>query len=187
MEFILGCNYWASDSGTDMWRTFNIVAIKKDLRTLSEYFSPSMYALIMSISRSSVLRCLSRILWNPTPCIRIYTIHLQHSVFPHSSHPSLSSPALPRDNSAKKQLTINPIARRHQNSLSLEQPLSTSSAKQPFYGYACHPLLLSSNLNCGNSAALRQTILQRMTNVNAPLRIIQPKFVFHCGVRQGHT
>lgn len=37
MEFILGCNYWASDSGTDMWRTFNIVAIKKDLSILSEY------------------------------------------------------------------------------------------------------------------------------------------------------
>lgn len=37
MEFILGCNYWASDSGTDMWRTFNISAIKKDLSILSEY------------------------------------------------------------------------------------------------------------------------------------------------------
>lgn len=37
MEFILGCNYWASDSGTDMWRTFNIAAIKKDLSILSEY------------------------------------------------------------------------------------------------------------------------------------------------------
>ena len=37
MEFILGCNYWASDSGTDMWRTFNISAIKKDLSILSEH------------------------------------------------------------------------------------------------------------------------------------------------------
>lgn len=37
MEFILGCNYWASDSGTDMWKTFNIAAIKKDLSILSEY------------------------------------------------------------------------------------------------------------------------------------------------------
>lgn len=37
MDFILGCNYWASDSGTDMWRTFNISAIKKDLSVLSEY------------------------------------------------------------------------------------------------------------------------------------------------------
>lgn len=37
MEFILGCNYWASDSGTEMWKTFNVSAIKKDLSILSEY------------------------------------------------------------------------------------------------------------------------------------------------------
>lgn len=36
-EFILGCNYWASDSGTEMWKTFNVAAIKKDLSILSEY------------------------------------------------------------------------------------------------------------------------------------------------------
>lgn len=35
MEFILGCNYWASDSGTDMWRTFNENAVNDDLRILS--------------------------------------------------------------------------------------------------------------------------------------------------------
>lgn len=37
IEFILGCNYWASDSGTEMWKTFNVSAIKKDLSILSEY------------------------------------------------------------------------------------------------------------------------------------------------------
>ncbi len=37
MEFILGCNYWASDAGTDMWKTFSIDAIKKDLSILAEY------------------------------------------------------------------------------------------------------------------------------------------------------
>ena len=35
MEFILGCNYWASDSGTDMWRTFNENVVNDDLRILS--------------------------------------------------------------------------------------------------------------------------------------------------------
>lgn len=37
MEFILGCNYWASDSGAEMWRTFNVPAIRNDLRILSEH------------------------------------------------------------------------------------------------------------------------------------------------------
>lgn len=37
MDFILGCNYWASDSGTDMWRTFDVSAIEKDLSALSEH------------------------------------------------------------------------------------------------------------------------------------------------------
>lgn len=37
MEFVLGCNYWASDSGTDMWRTFDEAAINKDLGILAEH------------------------------------------------------------------------------------------------------------------------------------------------------
>ncbi len=37
MDFILGCNYWASNAGTDMWRDFDIDIIRKDIKTLSEY------------------------------------------------------------------------------------------------------------------------------------------------------
>lgn len=35
MEFILGCNYWASNAGTDMWRKFDAAAVEKDLQALS--------------------------------------------------------------------------------------------------------------------------------------------------------
>ena len=37
MEFILGCNYWASNAGADMWRFFDAEVVKKDIKTLSEY------------------------------------------------------------------------------------------------------------------------------------------------------
>ncbi len=36
MEFILGCNYWASNAGTEMWRMWDESAIREDLRVLSE-------------------------------------------------------------------------------------------------------------------------------------------------------
>ncbi len=36
-EFILGCNYWASNAGTEMWSNFDIDAIDNDMRLLSEY------------------------------------------------------------------------------------------------------------------------------------------------------
>ena len=36
MEFILGCNYWASNAGADMWRDFDIECVDKDIKTLSE-------------------------------------------------------------------------------------------------------------------------------------------------------
>ena len=36
MEFLLGCNYWASNAGADMWRSFDAEAIKKDLDTLAK-------------------------------------------------------------------------------------------------------------------------------------------------------
>ena len=36
MEFILGCNYWASNAGADMWRDFDIDCIDKDVKILSE-------------------------------------------------------------------------------------------------------------------------------------------------------
>ncbi len=35
-EFILGCNYWASNAGTEMWVNWDEAAIEQDLRTLSE-------------------------------------------------------------------------------------------------------------------------------------------------------
>lgn len=37
MEFILGCNYWASNAGADMWRDFDVDAIRADLDALSHY------------------------------------------------------------------------------------------------------------------------------------------------------
>lgn len=37
MEFILGCNYWASNAGADMWKNFDIEVIDKDLCELSKY------------------------------------------------------------------------------------------------------------------------------------------------------
>lgn len=36
MQFILGCNYWASNAGIEMWSNFDTEAIEKDLRVLSE-------------------------------------------------------------------------------------------------------------------------------------------------------
>lgn len=37
MEFMLGCNYWASNAGTEMWCNWDEQAIKADLKILSEY------------------------------------------------------------------------------------------------------------------------------------------------------
>ena len=37
MGFILGCNYWASNAGAEMWRDFDINAIEKDMKTLSSH------------------------------------------------------------------------------------------------------------------------------------------------------
>lgn len=36
MEFIIGCNYWASNAGAEMWRNFDIDIIDDDLKILSE-------------------------------------------------------------------------------------------------------------------------------------------------------
>ena len=36
MEFILGCNDWASNAGADMWRDFDVECIDKDVKILSE-------------------------------------------------------------------------------------------------------------------------------------------------------
>ncbi len=36
MEFILGCNYWASNAGADMWKNFDINVVERDLKILSE-------------------------------------------------------------------------------------------------------------------------------------------------------
>ena len=37
MEFMLGCNYWASNAGVDMWRKWDENVIREDLKILSEY------------------------------------------------------------------------------------------------------------------------------------------------------
>ncbi|MBO5261678.1 MAG: cellulase family glycosylhydrolase [Clostridia bacterium] len=36
MEFLLGCNYWASNAGTEMWRDFDVCAIDRDLSILAK-------------------------------------------------------------------------------------------------------------------------------------------------------
>ncbi len=36
MSFMLGCNYWASNAGTEMWRNFDADVIENDLRVLSQ-------------------------------------------------------------------------------------------------------------------------------------------------------
>ena len=36
MDFIIGCNYWASNAGTEMWRNWDEAAVREDLRVLSE-------------------------------------------------------------------------------------------------------------------------------------------------------
>ena len=37
MDFVLGCNYWASNAGADMWRDFDADCVKNDIRILAEY------------------------------------------------------------------------------------------------------------------------------------------------------
>jgi ABC-type transporter Mla maintaining outer membrane lipid asymmetry ATPase subunit MlaF len=34
MDFILGCNYWASNAGTEMWTNWDENAVRKDIKTL---------------------------------------------------------------------------------------------------------------------------------------------------------
>lgn len=36
MDFIVGCNYWASNAGADMWKYFDESVIRDDLKVLSE-------------------------------------------------------------------------------------------------------------------------------------------------------
>ena len=36
MDFMIGCNYWASNAGTEMWREWDEAAVREDLRVLSE-------------------------------------------------------------------------------------------------------------------------------------------------------
>ena len=36
MDFIIGCNYWASNAGAEMWKNFDINVIDEDLKILSE-------------------------------------------------------------------------------------------------------------------------------------------------------
>lgn len=37
MEFMLGCNYWASNAGTEMWRNFDADVIENDIKILSAH------------------------------------------------------------------------------------------------------------------------------------------------------
>lgn len=37
MEFILGCNYWASNAGADMWRDYDESVVRADLAALSSH------------------------------------------------------------------------------------------------------------------------------------------------------
>lgn len=35
-NYLIGCNYWASNAGTEMWRNFDENAIRNDLQILTE-------------------------------------------------------------------------------------------------------------------------------------------------------
>ncbi|MBQ7934809.1 MAG: hypothetical protein IJ333_00445, partial [Clostridia bacterium] len=35
-EFLIGCNYWASNAGTEMWRQWEPETVREDLKVLSE-------------------------------------------------------------------------------------------------------------------------------------------------------
>ena len=34
---MIGCNYWASNAGTEMWTNWDENAVRKDIKPLSEY------------------------------------------------------------------------------------------------------------------------------------------------------
>lgn len=36
-KYLLGCNYWGADHGTDMWRHYDPIRIRKEMKQLSEY------------------------------------------------------------------------------------------------------------------------------------------------------
>ena len=36
-EFMVGCNYWVSNAGTEMWRDWSEKAVDEDFRKLSRY------------------------------------------------------------------------------------------------------------------------------------------------------
>ena len=36
MDFILGCNFWASNGGTEAWKNFDAKVVENDIRTLAE-------------------------------------------------------------------------------------------------------------------------------------------------------
>lgn len=37
MEFMMGCNYWASNAGTEMWKNWDEAAVKKDFEILKKH------------------------------------------------------------------------------------------------------------------------------------------------------
>ena len=37
IKYMLGCNYWGADHGTDMWRHYDPVRIREEMKQLSEY------------------------------------------------------------------------------------------------------------------------------------------------------
>ena len=37
VQYMLGCNYWGADHGTDMWRHYDPVRIREEMKQLSEY------------------------------------------------------------------------------------------------------------------------------------------------------
>ena len=37
MSFLIGCNYWASNAGIEMWRQFDADVIRKDFKELKSY------------------------------------------------------------------------------------------------------------------------------------------------------
>ena len=37
MAFLLGCNYWASNAGADMWKEWDEKTVREDIKLLASY------------------------------------------------------------------------------------------------------------------------------------------------------
>ena len=51
-EFLIGCNYWASNAGTEMWRQWEPETVREDLKVLSENGVSQKISIDFSVANS---------------------------------------------------------------------------------------------------------------------------------------